>query len=1224
MAEIVLSQAGSVIGSHLLPNGLSVFGQNLSGAVLGEAVGRLAGRAIDASLAPVSEGPRIKSLHVMESREGAGLPLVYGRMRVGGQVIWASRFKEYRREQSAGKGGPKYSEYTYSVSFAVALCQGPITRVDRVWANGEFVTLSEVNWRLYSGTDAQLPDPLIEAIEGGGNAPAYRGTAYIVFEDFPLDAYGNRLPQMSFEVVRAGRAEADSLSQHVEGVNVIPGSGEFVYATSIVRERRFPGIERPLNMNNARGAADFCLSLEQLSSDLPKVSHTALTVAWFGSDLRAARCRIRPGVETFDRETVPYAWAVDGMGREAAHLISRTDDRPNYGGTPADQAVIEGIQAMKTAGLAVTLSPFLMMDIPPGNDLPDPYGESEQAAFPWRGRLTVTDDRTASARAAIEAFVGEDGGFGFRHFILHHARLSVQAGGVDAFLIGSEMIGLTRVRDDEGRFPFVEALIEIASDVRAIIGDGVAISYAADWTEYGAYLPSDGSGDVLFPLDPFWASPDVDFVGLDWYPPMSDWRDGDDHLDRMAGFDQIGDEAYLQHNLSGGEAYDWYYASDADRTSQTRRPIADGAYGEDWVFRQKDLASWWGQSHHPRAAGVRDTSATAWVPGSKPVRLIELGVPAVDKGTNAPNLFFDPKSAESRLPHFSIGARDDLLQRRALAVANTFWRGQPMVEQVLNWAWDGRPWPAYPSREDVWSDGPNWQFGHWLNGRTGLISVAELIEDCAARAGTEIDAEGVDGVLEGFVLDSVSSLARALSPLADAFDFSVIETETGLRAEHDGTQPVAELALDAAIEDSLSATRDLLDKQPSAVSLQFISGDLSYAPAVIEARRTGAASELKVGLSYPIVMGEGQARILAEQRLTDILDTERQSLSLAPGVARGLEILDRVTVADADWIVHRIEERGLQRRLGLRPTRARPTLPQSIEPPSDGDAAIVRADPVLQIVDGPPLEHLGGAAVWVAAAADPWIGTYTLKLGSSIETLSEVATLRTSAGLGVLTAPFNAGPLGRWDEGGMIELEMPNASFSSIARDAVLSGQNRILIEHDTGWELIGWQSAELVAIDTWRLSGLLRGLAGSPVRAVAPGASVVLTDDRLVALPLTREAYGQTFLSQVDGGELGSIEFQDRASLPWRVGHLSARRVAGETIVSWTARGPHYSNNWDLSDTPTDAVFQIELYLEEALISQFSQSESELQLSSTTADKIRVAEISADDRVGEWGSIPL
>ena len=185
MGEIVLSQVGATVGASLLPNGLSLLGQTVSGAALGQFVGGLAGRAIDASMLSPREGSRVKSLQIMESREGAGLPRVYGRMRVGGQVIWASRFKEKRNQQSAGKGGPKYVNYTYSVSFAVALCEGPIARIDRVWANGELLDLSAYNWRFYSGSETQMPDPLIEAIEGAGNAPAYRGTAYIVFEDLP-------------------------------------------------------------------------------------------------------------------------------------------------------------------------------------------------------------------------------------------------------------------------------------------------------------------------------------------------------------------------------------------------------------------------------------------------------------------------------------------------------------------------------------------------------------------------------------------------------------------------------------------------------------------------------------------------------------------------------------------------------------------------------------------------------------------------------------------------------------------------------------------------------------------------------------------------------------------------------------------------------------------------------------------------------------------------------
>ena len=112
MGEIVLSQVGAAIGVQVLPNGLTVLGQSLSGEVLGRTIGSLAGRALDASMLTPSAGPRVKSLQIMESREGAALPLVFGRARIGGQVIWASRFKEYRRKESAGKGGPKYVEYT--------------------------------------------------------------------------------------------------------------------------------------------------------------------------------------------------------------------------------------------------------------------------------------------------------------------------------------------------------------------------------------------------------------------------------------------------------------------------------------------------------------------------------------------------------------------------------------------------------------------------------------------------------------------------------------------------------------------------------------------------------------------------------------------------------------------------------------------------------------------------------------------------------------------------------------------------------------------------------------------------------------------------------------------------------------------------------------------------------------------------------------------------------
>src|SRR5690606_26109313 len=105
------------------------------------------------------------------------------------------------------------------------------------------------------------------------------------------------------------------------------------------------------------------------------------------------------------------------------------------------------------------------------------------------------------------------------------------AGGVDAFIIGSELRGLTQIRSGAGTYPAVSQLITLANDCRSRLGAGTKISYAADWSEYFGHHPQDGSGDVYFHLDPLWASPNVDFIGIDNYMPLSDWRDGFDHAD---------------------------------------------------------------------------------------------------------------------------------------------------------------------------------------------------------------------------------------------------------------------------------------------------------------------------------------------------------------------------------------------------------------------------------------------------------------------------------------------------------------------------------------------------------------------------------------------------------------------------------------------------------------------------------------------------------------------
>lgn len=147
--------------------------------------------------------------------------------------------------------------------------------------------------------DAATPDPLIEAVEE--KAPAYRTTAYVVFEDLPLGPFGNRTPQLSFEVFRRPIGAGRSLEDRLEGVCLIPGAGEFCLADEAVLRR--DGLTRTVaeNVNNGEGRPDLLVSLDQLEAQCPNLKRVSLIVGWFGDDLRAAHCRIRPGVERRDK-----------------------------------------------------------------------------------------------------------------------------------------------------------------------------------------------------------------------------------------------------------------------------------------------------------------------------------------------------------------------------------------------------------------------------------------------------------------------------------------------------------------------------------------------------------------------------------------------------------------------------------------------------------------------------------------------------------------------------------------------------------------------------------------------------------------------------------------------------------------------------------------------------------------------------------------------------------
>jgi len=134
-------------------------------------------------------------------------------VRLPGQIIWATRVEAVRTStRSGGKGGSggtATESVSYYANVALGLCEGPVARIGRIWADGKEIDAGAFTFRLHTGAEDQAPDPLIVAKEGSENAPAYRGLAYVVFERMPLGDFGNRVPQLHFEVIRpAGRLES--------------------------------------------------------------------------------------------------------------------------------------------------------------------------------------------------------------------------------------------------------------------------------------------------------------------------------------------------------------------------------------------------------------------------------------------------------------------------------------------------------------------------------------------------------------------------------------------------------------------------------------------------------------------------------------------------------------------------------------------------------------------------------------------------------------------------------------------------------------------------------------------------------------------------------------------------------------------------------------------------------------------------------------------------------
>jgi uncharacterized protein (TIGR02217 family) len=478
---------------------------------------------------------------------------------------------------------------------------------------------------------------------------------------------------------------------YINGVNLLPATGEWIYDSVPYQGRRSGAIgftQLNLNYEPSGTKTDCDYSLDQLQVQFPGCETVAIVVAWFGDSTDAASCQIYPATTFIGGTFEKYAggtwgadnWRVSSLTQSSSGLLPlpMSGESAIYGGTPADQSVVRCIQDLKTRGFRVVFYPFLLMTSP---------------GLPWRGNITFAPDVSAAATNAVDAFLGSAAtsqftrdttnltvaysgsltDYTYRRMILHYANLVVLAGGVDLFLLGSELRGLETVRGPgwtragatgtDGRvtwdYPFVNGLIQLSDDVRSVF-DAAAltkdttglrnlISYSADWSDWMGFQHPGENGQWPH-LDQLYGHDNIDVVCFDNYLPLTDWTTGRGGLDAqywldpapagawpptaatfnglgLSGQPTIYSTTYLKANIEGGQYFNWFYNDgnnlgiglDPNGTDlRVSLPQGDRlsqsriAYSANQqILAPKQLRWWWNNNHQ---AVYDDGDGTGWQP----------------------------------------------------------------------------------------------------------------------------------------------------------------------------------------------------------------------------------------------------------------------------------------------------------------------------------------------------------------------------------------------------------------------------------------------------------------------------------------------------------------------------------------------------------------------------------------------------------------------------------
>jgi len=1221
----------------------TVVGAYFGNPALGYTIGSMAGDSLFPTDLGTVTGPRLSDLQVQTATIGVPIPLVYGQYAIAGNIIWSSGIIETKhKEKQGGKGGPTQTvkTFTYSVNIAVGICEGEIKDLLRVWADAVLIydasdqRTDEADWQYvdrlarnarmlsslvlialsqtkdgmpaalmetYKGDEFQLPDPTIESWEGVGNVSAFRGLAYVVFTEFQLADFGNRVPNFRFEVIR----------YPVENPQWNPARAFFTGNSLFMNKDASVDPATPSMTLNGATDMQFVVYEQDPQNENPLDPYPKkplLTVMWRGPQWHIG------GPEGVGDEMRMYGSEVKTLNDDIVQPYQLFD---HDGNSTLDGGYdIVNVYGPIHAGFNSDAKVSFVFDST-GNSM-----WVEENGNAWRWDMMVG---YSLSMAVYKGFVGgagipviltatgydagakfqfsEDGTLFFAGFNAWRCSTPFNLATKHGF--GYHI----RVHNDGAGSASIEFADVSNSDLHWVLK---VIRSSTSQDDSYVEIGTNGSGD-------YYLADNIPFR-----PNRLKFRV------HMATDAPVGTEVRLRvRNYNSGiefsvaRAYTTHTHPDANDYRYLIFDFANFIKGKaiipHLVYNKLEISFAHGINggtfgeHEFNIDEIEFMGGGGWWP----LQFNKANVSEADD-SKGPLYILNPQRVASRDGYtWPLGSP-------YLGPAKFNPAGQELHwnhPNGMTWAHLETPWELYTvvfksqgayqdpllhgSGAFVWHpDG----FHFWTIGKDNYLreyaikagphdadelTLGEIVFDVCRKCGLreeQIDVSDLTEVVHGYTIGSVMSGRDIISPLRSYGFFDCVESENSLKWPTRGKAAVADYTVDdlgaRASGSDRSALVRIARKQeaelPQRLRVHYAQSEKNYEAGEQSSSRTSVATTQTQDVEVAVAMTDSKAAQIAEVLLyeswiarngysfsvgNDKLPNEAADPITCPIEGRQ----ERIRITNIDYNLAGIlaieavrDDDGVyvSYALGTPNVNTGNVGGGAMDIPGTADAVLLDL-PVLRDSD----DNAGYYVALSAANASRFAGGALYRSPDGGVSYESVATILDEATMGTLTAALPAGPTDIIDEGNDLIVDLSAGDLESISDSQLLAGLNAAAIGADDRWEIIQFRDVAINSPpDGYTLRGLLRGRRGTEwaVGLSQIGDRFVLLDSSIVRVPMNITALGvaKPHRAVLVGQSLEaapdvSFAGEGVALMPFSVVFVTGARDGSDNLtISWVRRG--------------------------------------------------------------------